>query len=487
MTNPLLANIDERIYLTEGERYKFSANGTFGSGTFSIEYEDTVGSRQTVKHALTTDGGFSFTAQGYKYYLVLTGATAPSISYDLTEMASAMSEEEITDLIGAAQPTISVADASAMQTIIDTGTVQIGQLFSLVSDRSVRRYEGNGMTRIVSDLPQGNPTGYFRATSVKTSNITGFFKHDGTDGATGLCYSVDGGTPVYTAVAADTQRSLTLPHNGGAPVEITVWPATSASSGRVGNLTHIQMFSSALTSVDVSGLAAVEYLNIYNNQLTSLDVSGLTALEYLSCNKNQLTSLDVSGLSALETLYCDNNQLTSLDVSGLPALLIMSCQINQLASLDVSGLPLLHTLNCYDNQLTSLDLSDLTALIILWCYDNQLTSLSLGSGPFETIEAHDNPALTDFSVGDDFDAYGGYSAGPHGIHSQNGVTLHNTALSGATLNAFYQKLTATPSSGYYGAGFIYLKNVQDPATNPCVGWDSDDPSLAPVAWTIYGT
>jgi Leucine-rich repeat (LRR) protein len=206
----------------------------------------------------------------------------------------------------------------------------------------------------------------------------------------------------------------------------------------------------------------------------------------MSCQSNQLTSLNVAG-TALEILYCHSNQLTSLDVSGLTVLETLYCYINQLSSLDVSSLTALETLYCFSNQLTSLNVAGLTALERIRCYSNNLTSLTLGSGPYHYVMAHDNPALTDLSVGDDFDAQGGYSMGYHGVYSQDGVTLHNTALSGATLNAFYQKLTATPTSGYYGAGYIYLKNVEDPGTNPCVGWDSDNPSLAPVAWTIYGT
>jgi Leucine-rich repeat (LRR) protein len=53
-------------------------------------------------------------------------------------------------------------------------------------------------------------------------------------------------------------------------------------------------------------------LSCYSNQLTSLDATGLTALQYLYCGNNQLTSLDATVLTALQYLYCDSNQLTSI-------------------------------------------------------------------------------------------------------------------------------------------------------------------------------
>ena len=203
------------------------------------------------------------------------------------------------------------------------------------------------------DLPS-NPAGIVRMVSTKTSNISVTVKHDGTESATGICYSVDGGTPVYGAVAADTNLNLSIPHNGGAPVEIYIWSATSASSGKKGELTYLTVVSDSLTSLDVSGLTALATLTCNSNSLTFLDVSGLTALTSLSFDSNQLTSLDVSGLTALTDLYCNDNNLTSLDVSGLTALSGLNCHANNLTSLDVSGLTALTYLTCYGNNLTSI-------------------------------------------------------------------------------------------------------------------------------------
>ena len=283
-----------------------------------------------------------------------------------------------------ATPTIAVADAAAMQVIIGAGSVEVGQLFSLVSDRSIRRFEGGNVSRIISDLPQANPTGYATLVSVATLSKTYGVYHDGTDGATGICYSVDGGTPVYKASAAGSQTSLIAPQHNGAPFTMSLWStdyvgsngAVTSAAPRAGNLTKLYFAAAGITSLDVSGLAALSYLNCENQLLTSLDVSGLTALTSLVCGNNQLTSLDVSGLTALTSLRCSYNQLTNLDTSGLPALTQLECDYNPITILDVSGLAALSYLNCSGTDLTSLDVSGLTALSRLVGSFSQLTSIS---------------------------------------------------------------------------------------------------------------
>jgi len=455
-------------------------------------------------------------------------------------------------VVSPSTPTLAVADADAMQAVIDAGTVEIGQLFRLGSDGTLRRYEGGGKASLVTTSEK--PEKSVRMTSMKASSISVKVMHDGELGASGVCYSVEGGTPVYTAIAANTLATLSIPHKSGALFTFHIWPAAAVSSHMSeakGNLTRIEVNSNHLTALDVSGLTALGYLNCNSNRLTSLDLSGSTAMSYFSCTGNRLTSLDLSGLTALQQVYCSSNRLTSLDVSGLTGLVTLNCSGNRLTSLDVSGLTALTHLVCTDNQLTSvslsgavkvgslsldgnhltsldlsgltllvslqlannqltsldvpgpmellsfircnnnqlttLDVSGLTALSRLDCAGNQLTYLSVGPGPFSILDASLNPALSTLTVPDNFDAHGGYSMGSHHLYSLGGVVLYGTGLSGSALNALYQKLIETPEQGDYGAGYIYLKNPLNPSLNPCAGWDSDDPSLAPAAWTIYGT
>ena len=229
--------------------------------------------------------------------------------------------------------------------------------------------DGGSKNAKLSDIPAGNPAGIVRMVSTKTSNLSVTVKHDGTESATGICYSVDGGAPVYGAVAADTNVYLSIPHNGGAPTEIYIWSATSASSGKKGELT---------------------LLFCYNNSLTSLDASGLTALTTLFCNNNSLTSLDVSGLTALTTLYCHENSLTSLDVSGFTALTLLDCNNNSLTSLLATGVDL--SFEYYGAVGSDIGDNDLTEAALIAFVDSLATTATgvisyggnIGSAEFET-------------------------------------------------------------------------------------------------------
>jgi Leucine-rich repeat (LRR) protein len=249
-----------------------------------------------------------------------------------------------------------------MQVITDAGSVEVGQLFSLVSDRSIRRFEGGNVSRVISDLPQANPTGYATLVSVLTSNVTFSVKHDGVDSATGVCYSVDGGTPVYKTASANNQLNQGIPHNNGAPINISIWPtdyvgadgAVTSVAPRAGNLTYLSFQDMDITSLNASGLAALTTYSVNQNLLTSLDTSGLTAVTGLYCATNLLTSLDVSELTTLTTLSCSNNPLTTIDTTGLTSLGTLYASNTELSTLDLSGLTSLNVMDCSNGQLTSL-------------------------------------------------------------------------------------------------------------------------------------
>jgi hypothetical protein len=138
---------------------------------------------------------------------------------------------------------------------------------------------------------------------------------------------------------------------------------------------NISITSNSNSSPTISGIAGTGGFFVYSTNITSIDVSGLTQLRTLSCNNNaQLSSLNVSGLTQLRTLYCNNNaQLSSLDVSGLTQLTTLQCNNNdQLSSLNVSGLTQLTSLECIDNQLSSLNVSGSTQLTTLKCNSNNI-------------------------------------------------------------------------------------------------------------------
>ena len=264
-----------------------------------------------------------------------------------------------------ATATIAVADGSAMQVIIDAGSVEVGQLFSLVSDRSIRRFEGGNASSVVNNVPQANPAGYATMVSVKSSTGTTQTKHDGTDSATGICYSVDGGTPVYKSSAAAQVNNLSIPHKNGTPINISIWPtdyvgsdgAVTSVAPRAGNLTFLGLTNQGITSLNVSSLSALTHISVPTNLLTTLDVSGLTALSTLYCAGNLLTSMDVSGLASFTGGNFNENPMVNVNLSG--------------TTLGSSGVWLNHM-----PLLTSLDLSGQTSLTQLSVSDNpSLTSI----------------------------------------------------------------------------------------------------------------
>jgi hypothetical protein len=132
-----------------------------------------------------------------------------------------------------------------------------------------------------------------------------------------------------------------------------------------------------VSSLDVSGLAALVSLQCDQNDLTGINASDCTALTNLECENNALTALDVSGCSALKYLCCFENELTELNLSDLGALEVLQCYSNQITTLSLDGCSSLREAIVNDNKLTSLDLSGRLQLTTVECDSNSLTSLVL--------------------------------------------------------------------------------------------------------------
>lgn len=232
-------------------------------------------------------------------------------------------------------PVITVQDVQTMQGLIDSGDYGVGQLFSLVSDRSIRRFEGGQKSRIISQPRQRNAEGYARMTSTKASAIR--IRSFAVD-ATGFCLSINKAAPTYFP-SLHGWYDVPVP-SGLVGVEhiIDIWPANSADSGRVGHLFYLDVGSNQLTSLDVSGLTSLFALYASDNQLTSLAVSGLTSLSMLDTSDNQLTSLDVSGLTGIVSVNVKGNtQMTTLDLSGIVDLHFVDGSDTNLVSVDMAG------------------------------------------------------------------------------------------------------------------------------------------------------
>lgn len=104
---------------------------------------------------------------------------------------------------------------------------------------------------------------------------------------------------------------------------------------------------------------------------------------FMDCAGMGIADLTGIGLfPGLQYLYCDENSLTSLDVSGNAALVDLDCSGNALTELNVSGCTGLESLYCEDNALASLDVSACGGLGVLWCHGNDLTLLDLSKNLF---------------------------------------------------------------------------------------------------------
>jgi hypothetical protein len=138
---------------------------------------------------------------------------------------------------------------------------------------------------------------------------------------------------------------------------------------------------------DLTGIKAFTHITLLNcaaNALTSLDVSGCAALNTLTCNFNSLTSLTVTGCSALIAIYCSDNSITSLNVSTNPLLQYLYCYNNSISTLDLSSNPILGDFECYNNSLTSLNIKN--------GHNDLITIFDATSNPFLTCIKVDNVA-----------------------------------------------------------------------------------------------
>ena len=153
------------------------------------------------------------------------------------------------------------------------------------------------------------------------------------------------------------------------------------------------------TNITVAEAAA------YNGTITVggsniTDLTGITAFTHitlLNCTLNSLTTLNVSGCAALTTLSCTNNSLTSLTVTGCPALTAIYCSTNELTGINVSTNASLSYLYCYGNFITSLNLASNPVLQYFDCHNNSLTSLDIKNGHnniLSQFDATENSSLS---------------------------------------------------------------------------------------------
>ncbi len=132
-----------------------------------------------------------------------------------------------------------------------------------------------------------------------------------------------------------------------------------------------------LQYVDFSGNSKMIKLEFFECAVTSIDVSNMADLDWLSVSQGQLTEIDVSHNTKLTNLVLDDNQISELNLSNNPLIKVLRVATNNFSQINVSVLPELATLYCNDNLLKKLDVTQNTKLKILQCQNNLLSTLDL--------------------------------------------------------------------------------------------------------------
>ena len=150
-------------------------------------------------------------------------------------------------------------------------------------------------------------------------------------------------------------------------------------------VSEAEAFTGAFTiNSNITKLGGIEYfknltrLGIYSSPITTLDVSQNTKLQYLEAKQTKLTALNLNNNNDLATIVLNNNSLlTQLTIGSKPQLQMLNVMYNKLEALDVTVCPKLSAFYLTDNKLTTLDVTQNLRLAELNVGANLLTSLDL--------------------------------------------------------------------------------------------------------------
>ena len=145
------------------------------------------------------------------------------------------------------------------------------------------------------------------------------------------------------------------------------------------DLLELNVYSNALSTLDLSQNAALKKLGCYNNDIAELDLSANTALERLDAKNMALDGIDLSANTALTYLALSNNPITSIDLSANTALTDLYLQNGQLSDIDLTGNTALEYISLTGNQLTQIDVTACEALDFFFCNNNQLEEVKFGN------------------------------------------------------------------------------------------------------------
>ncbi len=143
----------------------------------------------------------------------------------------------------------------------------------------------------------------------------------------------------------------------------------------------LKIFSTQVTSVDVSKNPNLKELDLANDKLTSgIDVTNCPELTYLNVHRTGIGKLDVSKNAKLEELYiAENDGIELVGLDKLSSLLILDANDCGLTKIDVSKNTNLTLLRIGNNSIAAIDLTGLDRLTNLSgahqiCYINLISN-----------------------------------------------------------------------------------------------------------------
>lgn len=150
------------------------------------------------------------------------------------------------------------------------------------------------------------------------------------------------------------------------------------------NLSSLALDNVGITSLDLSGLEALEVIHIDDSgtseshcQIETINLNGCSALSHFSINYNPIESIDLSGLVNLIRVTISHCNLTSFKVENFEHLTDLDVSNNALSRIEVKGCPALYNLWCSENGLKELIIDEDVSFNSLSTDNNQLIELDL--------------------------------------------------------------------------------------------------------------
>lgn len=161
-----------------------------------------------------------------------------------------------------------------------------------------------------------------------------------------------------------------------------------------------------MTSLDFSNFANLATIEMYHSFLTSLTLTGCAALKRLSLETSALTELDISDSPLIENVCAGNQSIATLTFASTVDHLNHLCigHDPMSSNLPYSKFTAMEELLVPLTQQTGAVALSSQHLGLVWLYTNDITSLDLSAAKFPTaayayLSVHDCPSLSSITLG----------------------------------------------------------------------------------------